>query len=550
METLIFRNIRKIKKINLNIDLEQNPKILESIVVPSKKRKTKKIRVFFKKTHKWLGLIVSILVLNFAISGIILEHRDLFSRIDIPRSWLPNDYHYSNWNNSAIKGIIPINSQENLIFGNIGIWKESRGKFSDFNGGLESGADNRNISSVIKTSKGNLYAGSLFSFFHFDETSKQWEKIKLPTEEQRVVKIIEKDGYLLIMTRSHLLKMIDGGNNSDIKVLDLKPPVGYKKEISMFQTFWQIHNGEIFGIAGRLFVDFLGLVFIFLTITGLIKWYFPKTFKKISADKIKLVLVKKINLYSLHWHNKFGVWTLLFLVISTITGIFLRPPLLILIAESNVPQIKGTNLSQNNCWYDKLRNITYNKINKNYIIATDENLYYVDENFAYCPEKFNIQPPVSIMGVNVLESREDGGILVGSFNGLFLWYPQINKIYDYVTKEIYIPVQVSGPPVGAFKTSGYAKLQNGYEYYFDYDLGAVPLNSEKFYYSMSKEIKEKSNISLWNTALEFHTARIFKALISDFYILIVPLSGILIFLTLISGLIVWFYFYKGKTLIK
>lgn len=549
METISLRNIEE-KKINANIVRHQSIDKNETKQKPIQRSKIKKLKNFFRKTHRWVGLLVSILVLNFAISGIILEHRNFFSHIDIPRSWLPTDYQYANWNNAAVKGVIALNSQENLIYGNIGIWKQRNHNFFDFNKGFEKGADNRNISTLIKTTKGNLYAGSLFAFFYFNENAQSWEKIKLPTEEQRVVKIIEQEGNLLIMTRSHLLKMEDKGKNSKFNIVDLKPPVGYKKETSLFQTFWQIHNGEVFGFAGRLFVDFLGLVFIFLTVTGLIKWYFPKTFKKLTDQKLKLAFYKKINLYSLHWHNKIGLWTVLFLVISTITGMFLRPPLLILIAESNVPQIKGTHLSQDNSWYDKLRNITFDKTNKNYIIATEESLYTVDENFASSPVKYEYQPPVSVMGVNVLESRDDGGILVGSFNGLFLWYPNTNEIFDYVTKQTYIPVEVAGPPVGAFKVSGYSKLQNGLEYYFDYDMGSVPLNSDKFFESMPKEIKEKSNISLWNTALEFHTARIFKALVSDFYILIVPLSGLLILFTLLSGLVVWLLFYKGKVLIK
>jgi type III secretory pathway component EscU len=81
-------------------------------------------------------------------------------------------------------------------------------------------------------------------------------------------------------------------------------------------------------------------------------------------------------------------------------------------------------------------------------------------------------------------------------------------------------------------------------------MGGVPLNSNNFFPKMSNEIIQKSGISLWNTALEFHTARIFKAIIGDFYILIIPLAGILIAITIISGVVLWFLIYKGKKLIK
>jgi uncharacterized iron-regulated membrane protein len=44
---------------------------------------------------------------------------------------------------------------------------------------------------------------------------------------------------------------------------------------------------------------------------------------------------------------------------------------------------------------------------------------------------------------------------------------------------------------------------------------------------------------LWNVALEIHTGRIYQSLIGDFYVLIVPLTGIFVLFILVSGFIVW-----------
>jgi len=44
------------------------------------------------------GYIVSLACFEFAISGIILNHRKLFSSIDLPRTLLPQDYQYYNLN--------------------------------------------------------------------------------------------------------------------------------------------------------------------------------------------------------------------------------------------------------------------------------------------------------------------------------------------------------------------------------------------------------------------------------------------------------------------
>jgi hypothetical protein len=78
---------------------------------------------------------------------------------------------------------------------------------------------------------------------------------------------------------------------------------------------------------------------------------------------------------------------------------------------------------------------------------------------------------------------------------------------------------------------------------FDYNFGAFSLNPEKSFVSMPKII-ENQPISLWNCALEFHTGRIFQFMLSDFYILIVPLVGLAVIFILISGFIVWYKKFK------
>jgi len=53
-------------------------------------------------------------------------------------------------------------------------------------------------------------------------------------------------------------------------------------------------------------------------------------------------------------------------------------------------------------------------------------------------------------------------------------------------------------------------------------------------------------MSLWNVALEVHTGRIYHSVIGDFYVLIVPLTGLSVLFILISGFIVWLRLRKNK----
>ena len=94
--------------------------------------------------------------------------------------------------------------------------------------------------------------------------------------------------------------------------------------------------------------------------------------------------------------------------------------------------------------------------------------------------------------------------------------------------------------------SGYLKLENGKEVYFDYNLGAMVFERNGKFPAMPAEIIEKSPMSWWNFALEVHTGRIFKPLMGDFYILIIPLLGIFGTILVISGIIVWIKLYARK----
>ena len=42
---------------------------------------------FWKKYHKWVGLFFSFFILMFCFSGIVLNHRTLFSKAEVSRNW-------------------------------------------------------------------------------------------------------------------------------------------------------------------------------------------------------------------------------------------------------------------------------------------------------------------------------------------------------------------------------------------------------------------------------------------------------------------------------
>ena len=334
---------------------------MTSPILPKKDRMLK----WFRKYHKWPGLIFALFILLFAVSGIVMNHRGIFSSVDVNRKWLPGNYKYNNWNMAAVKSALKLPDDSLLVFGNIGIWKtdSSFTSFRDFNDGFPEGIDNRKIYSLIYTQNHHLIAGTLFGLFEYDNG---WKKLFIPVKEERIVKIIQKNDSLLVMTRSYLL--IANLNDKKLNFSKITVPAAEDSgnKVGLFRTIWVIHSGEIYGMAGKLLVDLIGLIFIFITLSGIFYWLAPHLLKRVKeSSKSK---IKKVNRFSLNWHNKLGYWSVLVLLLTTITGMFLRPPLLISIANSEVTKIKYSKLDDPNTWDDKFRDLIVLQENYSYIL--------------------------------------------------------------------------------------------------------------------------------------------------------------------------------------
>lgn len=503
------------------------------------KKKSTKI---FRKLHKWPGIIIALFAVLFATSGIIMNHRSLFSNIDISRKFLPPDYSYNNWNLAAVRGSHSLPDDSVLIYGNIGIWRSSSNlqNFSDYNQGFPKGIDNRKIYSLAQL-EDTLYAGTHFGLFKRNIHTGQWVKINLPVGQVRIADVSLKEDTLLVLTRHYLLKHI---KSQSFEIIQLPEPINYERKAGLFNTLWELHSGELFGLPGKLVVDLLGIVTIFLSFTGLLHFFFPKIIKKLKNKKKPVKPWVKATKTNINWHNVIGTIFTVFLIINTLAGIHLRPPLLIPIANKKTGIIPGTHLDDPNPWFDKLRRIKWDDKAKSYIISTSDGFFKAKENLQHPLEPTIPQPPVSVMGLNIFEFQGNQKYLIGSFNGLFLWDLQQGRIYNYFTKRPYIPPTGIVSPVGADMGAGLVEAGRN-TWWFDYNRGAVSLSGKSFP-AMPPEIIDKSPMSIWNVALEVHTGRIFEHLVGLFYILYVPLAGICFIMVLVSGFVIWWKVYRKK----
>lgn len=499
---------------------------------------------FLKKAHKWLGLFIALLVIMFSLSGIILNHRQFFSPADINRNFLPAEYRYSKWNNAAVRSTLKIEENSFLVYGNIGIWEcdSTFSKFNDFNAGFPSGIDNRKTYKLLNTPKA-LLAGTLYGLYEYHPINKRWEKIALPVHEENVVDILQKGDSTMVLTRSNLLVSTD---LKHFDIIQIPAPENYDNKVGMFKTLWMIHSGEIYGSVGKLMVDLTALILIVLSIGGIILFFSKKGLKQKNTDKNKRLRIKKRYQWNLKWHNKIGWIAGLFLILTTITGMFLRPPLLIPIAETKVSKIPFTKLDTPNPWFDILRRIVYISDQNIFIISTSENFYYSDSNFKTSTKRFDTQPPASVMGVTVLKDLGNNQLMVGSFEGLFYWNYKTGKVYDLMKKQAYLRPIKKGPPVGDYKISGYSNDFKNQSIVFEYSTGSINVNNNTSFPSMPSQIIQETPMSLWGLALEVHTGRIYSVFLGMFYILVIPLAGLMILLILISGIVIWFKFHQKR----
>ena len=521
----------------------------------------------WKKYHRWFGLILSVFRLVFCVSGIILNHRQLFADCDVSRSILPPAYHIQNFNNGVIKGSIRIDGHADLAsaggikasddtilaYGYGGIWlTDTKMKsWKDFNKGLPENVDGRNIRNMVQTKNGEIWCAATMDVYRFD--GKEWKMFPLADNKERITDItLTKDSTSIIaMTRSAVYeisgKKTDAANEkrdaanekrdaisekTNVTRKIIGQPEGFIPEVTLFKTVWHLHSGAFFGLTGRLVVDAIAIVLIILSITGIILFILPyriRRQKRLQARE-KMQKLGKQMVFNAKWHNKLGYTTIILTLWLAITGMCLRPPLMIPLAMNKTTE----KVKDGNVWHDKLRAIRWDAAEGNWLVSTSEGFLRVDEHFQHKPILLNKEkaPKVSPMGVTVFESDGKGGWLVGSFSGMFRWYPEKNLIVDYFTGKQNI--EKSMIPISNHLVSGYSKdFFGGKEVIFDYSKGASLDET-----TSTPELLSATPMSLWNVALELHVGRCYSPFLGPLSDLFVFISGLLITLVLLSGYII------------
>lgn len=515
-----------------------------------------------KWAHKWFGLFFTLFLIIFAISGIILNHRSALSEVDLPRKVLPPPYRMEHWNLGAVKGTLKLSRDSIILYGENGLWltDSASSRFTRFDRGLRKGADNHLVANVVRTRSGNVFAVTTFDAYQWDFCAQQWQRITARFQpSDRMTDAATQGDTVVLQSRSELF--LATAPYTQFERIHLQKPTNATLGRFTFRSLWMLHSGELFGVWAQYFVDFIGIILIILCITGVVLAFFPKLLKRQRKKTAnQQTWLRRIFKSSLQLHNKLGVYLLGFLLLLTVTGMFLRPPLLIAIATHKHAPLPLTHEDNPNPWWDNLRMVRYDHWQHRWLFQTPFG-FFTTPNLHTAPTKLDNEPPVGFMGTNVLQQEDAEHWVAGSFSGLYRWNARTGESWNLYTGERYVAPKHQGIPDFTYSVSGYSTDLSERPIVFDYNRGAehalgrpakasAPEDSPEAvcyaranFSEMPTDVRE-GRLSLWRTALETHTGRIYTFLPNLVIQLFIFLSGVFLLTILISGFIIWRKFHR------
>ncbi len=482
-----------------------------------------------RKVHKYTGLFLLPVIFLLVVSGIILNHREAFSPFDLSRSLLPPSYRYSNWNYGFFKGACPWDGNRRLLYGAEGVWLScGDSTLTECNRGIDAGADQRKIHRVIRTAGRQIFAVSSYRLYRLDTCRLQWHAVKTPAAGEAFVDVESRGDTLVLLSRSRFFTALqDTGLQAPVFTAHQLPaPVRHDIRQSLFRWTWDLHSGALWGTTGRIAVDIVGLLFLFVSATGVMIWLCRHRIRYSKSRRHLSLLRQRFSWYHRH-HDKWGYALLLPFLVIALSGAFLRPPLLLLLTRVSV-----ASTGEDNPWEDRLRTLRYDPDRNYWLLYTSEGMFRADGLHPSAGLHRLSAPPVSVMGLNVMEKINPEEWIIGSFSGLYRWNPEQHTFSDVLCSAP-SAAAAYGLPFSDNKVSGLVFYAPSHTLLFDYDRGVRTLESGKSFLPMPEAYAARP-MSLWHLALEIHTGRIFTFL--GLFTLLLPfLWGILALTTLFSG---------------
>lgn len=483
--------------------------------------------------HKYIGLLLSAVLILLATTGILLNHPSLSARWNVPLSLLGKSYSYDNWNRFSLRDGLVLDDGTLIIGGKLGIWYKKSGQrsYNSMNEGLPEALFYRDTSSLLAVTEKEtvrLYAGTRGGLYSRTLLEKSWNKVVLPSSSEQIVDLVLYGTKILAFTpQTCLIAYSDKPNSGFTEKTVLYDREGLKTE--GYRLFFSLHSGRLFGFPGKNIVDIAAMGLIFLCLTSFYLYLYPKKRKLLPKEA-----GRNIFTFCFRYHLKVGIWLALPLLLIALSGIFIRPPLIVLFNSLNIPT---SWLAHEENAIQKAAVLDTNTL----IVATRSGWYKGKPDLTEPLQPLTPPFPVFGMGTTLLKVLADGTIAAGSFSGLYFWSLDNTTAVDISGNSP--PEETSLQPAETM-AAGLLMENNKVDGYADYKRGLITIQNNLVEEEGNwKPDLESTEISLYHFLFELHNGRFLRDMIGNWYILFVPLSGLFLVMVLVTGGFDW---YKRK----
>ncbi len=477
-----------------------------------------------------------------SLSGVLLNHSNLISKFSVANFLVPDSYRPNNWNRSTIKNILNTKQLKNdslLLYGNQGVFisdNKGKGIKAYMVGEFPTSPRLKRTNYILADTVFNrLLAATNGGLFICNKQSDKWNKVASLQNHDDLLKIFIKDSYVLVISKSALYL---SEHKQDLQFERLLPNKTEKEETaSLIALFFALHDGSILGLPGKILWDIVAIIMFFLCLSAFYLWFYPKKWKRNYKRKKHRANKKEKNNYAffLKYHKQLGKYSAIILLIIIFTGMCLRPPLIMLLFKGQVSKKWLSAVENTNPWHHKIRNALYDSSSDKLVLDCSDGIWagHITDNPTF--EKQDINLPIFAMGATVFCEEQPNQWLIGSFGGLFSYNTKTKATKSLLDVE---QPKGKGRPSSILVT-GYIQAPDNNRYVLGHYKGLCNLKGKPKpnVIQMPQSITQNYRMPLWNFFFELHNARIFKGILGGFYILIIPLGGLLSLLMLLSGII-------------
>ena len=233
-----------------------------------------------------------------------------------------------------------------------------------------------------------MWCAAQYGVYRYDDG--KWSPIDLSDNSERLtdVCITPDSTAVVVVTRSKIYRLSPDGT---FRPSEFPAPDGYKNEVSLFKTIWQLHSGELFGTTGKIIVDVIAVILAFLSISGIILFILPYHIRSKVKRHMAAIRDSKVFSWNFSWHNRIGYYTLPIVFLIVFTGTCLRPPLMIPFVMTKTEPMPGSSLNSPNAWHDKLRALRWNENGNKWLLSTSDGFFSLD-SLSAIPVAFQKNP--------------------------------------------------------------------------------------------------------------------------------------------------------------